>query len=85
MRVVIDGLPIRGRNSLTVVVEHLLQGWTQLATGDELHIALGRGAQIAVPDGVVVHEVDLGERHYLNRLRAQATVIRACVASTAPT
>ncbi len=84
MRVVIDGLPIRGRNSLAFVVEHLLDGWTQLGLGDELHIALGRGADVAIPDGVTVHEVDLGERHYLNRLRAQATVIpRLCRAHRA--
>jgi glycosyltransferase involved in cell wall biosynthesis len=79
MRVVIDGLPIRGRNSLAVVVEHLLDAWARLDSGDDLHLAVGRGAQIAVPAAVTVHEVDLGERHYLNRVRAQATLVpRLC-------
>jgi glycosyltransferase involved in cell wall biosynthesis len=79
MRVVIDGLPIRGRNSLAVVVEHLLDAWTRLETDDQLHLAIGRGAQIAIPERVVVHEADLGERQYLNRMRAQATLIpRLC-------
>ncbi|HEX6389186.1 MAG TPA: glycosyltransferase [Solirubrobacteraceae bacterium] len=75
----IDGLPIRGRNSLAMVVENLLDGWTRLGTGDELHLALGRGAEVAIPEGVAVHEVDLGARHYINRLRAQNTLVpRLC-------
>jgi glycosyltransferase involved in cell wall biosynthesis len=79
MRLVIDGLPVRGRNSLAVVVEHLLDGWTQLRTGDELHLVVGRGAQLTIPDGVVLHEVDLGARHYLGRLHAQARIVpRLC-------
>lgn len=84
MRVVIDGLPIRGRNSLAFVVEHLLAAWAQVAPGDDVHIALGRDAEIAIPDGVTVHELDLGDREYTNRLRGQATLIpRLCRAHRA--
>ncbi|MCW3014745.1 MAG: hypothetical protein JWO02_1837 [Solirubrobacterales bacterium] len=78
MRIVIDGLPIRGM-SVAVVVEHLLHGWMQLDTDDELHLVLGPDAELVVPPGVTVHRVDIGRRHYLGRLRAQATVVpRLC-------
>lgn len=74
MRVLIDALPIR-TGSGAIVVEHLLEGWMQLDAGDELHVAVGPDADITAPPGVTVHDVDLGRRHYLGRMRAQATVI----------
>lgn len=76
MRVVVDGLPIRGM-SVAVVVEHLLGGWTQLDEDDDLHLVVGPEARLQIPEQVTVHRVDLGGRHYLGRLRAQATVIPA--------
>jgi glycosyltransferase involved in cell wall biosynthesis len=78
MRVVIDGLPIRG-GSIAVVLRHLLDAWTRSDGDDELHIVLGTDAGIAVPPGVVVHEIDLGTRRAIGRMRAQATVLpRLC-------
>lgn len=78
MRVVIDGLPIRGM-SLAVVAEHLLGGWDRLDTGDQLHIALGPEAEISVPASVTVHRVPLRRQYFLSRLYAQSTAIpRLC-------
>lgn len=78
MRVVIDGLPLRGM-SVAIVVEHLLEGWMELGTADEVHLVTGPQAELTIPDGVVVHRVELGAHHYLGRMRAQMTVIpRLC-------
>jgi glycosyltransferase involved in cell wall biosynthesis len=78
VRVVIDGLSIlEGSNA--VVVEHLLHAWTTLHPADELHLVLSPEASLVVPPAVTVHQIDLGRRRYLGRLRAQATVIpRLC-------
>lgn len=78
MRVVIDGLPLRGL-SVAIVIEHLMEGWLELDNGDELHLVTGPEPGLTVPAGVIVHEVALGRRHYLARMRAQATVVpRLC-------
>lgn len=78
MTVVIDGLPIRG-TSLGVVLEHLLEGWHQLGTGDRIHLVTGPDSGLRLPDEVTTHVVDLGERYYLNRVKAQSTFIpRLC-------
>jgi glycosyltransferase involved in cell wall biosynthesis len=77
-RVVIDGLPITGM-SLGIVVEHLLEGWHSLESGDELHLVIGPGAQISIPPSVTVHQVDFGPRPFVSRLRAQSVdVPRVC-------
>ena len=76
MNLVIDGLAARG-TSIAVVIEHTLRAWT--GTGDELHLVLGTGSSVSVPDHVIAHEVELGTRAYTNRLRAQATLLpRLC-------
>ncbi len=78
MRVVIDGLSLR-HGSTAVVVEHLLDAWTQLGTSDELHLVVSPAAELRVPLSVRIHRVDLGRCPYLGRLRAQATVLpRLC-------
>jgi glycosyltransferase involved in cell wall biosynthesis len=71
MRVVIDGLPIRGM-SLGIVVEHLLNGWDQLASGDELHLVVGPEADLNIPASVKVHRLEFGRRHSVSRLYAQS-------------
>jgi glycosyltransferase involved in cell wall biosynthesis len=78
VRVVIDGLPIRG-GSIAVVLRQLLDAWTRGAADDELHIVVGTDAGVVAPSKVTVHEIDLGKRRSLGRLRAQATVLpRLC-------
>ncbi|HSY16196.1 MAG TPA: glycosyltransferase [Jatrophihabitantaceae bacterium] len=78
MRIVLDGLPITGM-SLAVVVEHLLEGWEQLDTGDEVHLVIGPRSPIRVPDFVHVHRVDFGKRHFVSRIRAQSVEVpRIC-------
>ena len=72
MRVVIDGLAIRGENSLSIVSEHLLSGWQQLDGIDELHLVVGSDAGIAVPESVSVHSVPFGRSAMLSRLSAQS-------------
>lgn len=74
MRVVIDGLPLRGL-SVAIVIQHLLEGWLELNNGDELHLVTGPQPGVTIPEGITVHRVALGKRHYLSRLRAQATVV----------
>lgn len=79
MRVVIDGLPATAGSSLAVIVEHLLEGWRQLGSGDELHLVLSRNARVAVPDSVVVHPVDFGRWGGLRRVSAQTLLVpRLC-------
>ena len=79
MRVVIDGLPIRGDNSLTIVAEHLLSGWQQLGRDDELHLVIRAGAPLSVPDRVTVHKVKFGRVPFVSRLRAQSFALpRLC-------
>lgn len=72
MRIVIDGLPVRGTNSLSIVVEHLLEGWDTLAGTDEVHLVVRAGAGIEAPESVIVHEVRFGRLAFLSRLRAQS-------------
>jgi glycosyltransferase involved in cell wall biosynthesis len=52
VRVVIDGLAIRG-TSIGVVVEHLLDAWVQLAADDELHVVVSPDAGLAIPTTTV--------------------------------
>jgi glycosyltransferase involved in cell wall biosynthesis len=54
MRVVIDGLAVRGM-SVGIVVEHLLRGFEELDAGDDLHLVIGPTADIAIPESVTVH------------------------------
>lgn len=79
MRVVIDGLPTTAGSSLAVIVEHFLEGWTQVAPEDELHLVLGPTAKIAVPDAVHLHPVEFGTRATVDRIRAQNVLVpRLC-------
>jgi glycosyltransferase involved in cell wall biosynthesis len=78
MRVVIDALPMRG-DSLSIVVEHLLEGWVQTDLGDELHIVVGPDPQCAFPEGVTVHSVPFGRSSFASRLHAQSVLVpRLC-------
>src|SRR5580692_5250747 len=78
MRVVIDAIPMRG-DSLSIVVEHMLEGWLQLDSGDELHLVVGPDPQIKIPDGVIVHQMKFGRQAFLSRLHAQNVKIpRLC-------
>jgi glycosyltransferase involved in cell wall biosynthesis len=70
MRVVIDGVPIRG-TSLAIVVENLLHGWDQLDCDDDIHIVVGPDAPLALPASVTVHRVPLGRVPFAGRLQAQ--------------
>lgn len=79
MRVVIDGLPIRGDNSLRIVSEHLLEGWDALAGVDEVHLVKRAGADLEAPESVTVHDVRFGRIPFLSRLRAQSFFVpRLC-------
>ncbi|HUE08876.1 MAG TPA: glycosyltransferase [Acidimicrobiales bacterium] len=79
MRVVVDGLSIRGENSLSIVAEHLLEGWGDLAGNDEVHLVVRAGAVHEAPDSVIVHEVRFGRLPFLSRLRAQSFLLpRLC-------
>lgn len=77
MRVLIDGVPIRGDNSLSIVVQHLLDGWHQLGGGDELHLVVGPGASISAPASVTVHQVARARRPIVGRLLAQMSLVPA--------
>jgi glycosyltransferase involved in cell wall biosynthesis len=70
MRVVIDGVPIRG-TSLAIVVENLLLGWDQLGCHDDIHIVVGPDAPLELPASVTVHRVPLGRLPFVGRLQAQ--------------
>ncbi len=79
VRVVIDGLSIRGENSLSIVAEHLLEGWGDLAVNDEVHLVVRAGTVLEAPDSVIVHEVRFGRLPFLSRLRAQSFLLpRLC-------
>jgi glycosyltransferase involved in cell wall biosynthesis len=79
VRIVIDGLPIRGENSLSIVSEHLLSAWRRLDREDELHLVIRAGVSIAIPESVTVHEVRFGRLPLVSRLRAQNVVLpRLC-------
>lgn len=78
LRVVLDAVPARGL-SLAVVMEHLLDGWHQLGVDDDLHVVLGEGNDLPVPDSVTVHRVPLGRHRAAGRVAAQWRVIpRLC-------
>lgn len=74
MRLIIDGLPITGA-SLAIVVEHVLAGWQQLPDDDELHLVLGPGADLVVPDSVTIHRVPFGRVPAFSRVHAQMSVV----------
>jgi len=78
LRVVVDGLPARG-TSIGIALQHLLQGWTELGEGDELHVVMPEDGEVELPAGISPVPVALGRRPYLARVRAQSTVIpRLC-------
>ncbi|HEY1832751.1 MAG TPA: glycosyltransferase family 1 protein [Acidimicrobiales bacterium] len=78
MRVVIDALPMRG-DSLSVVVEHMLEGWVQINPDDDLHIVVGPDPQCEIPPSVTVHPVPFGRIGFASRVRAQTVLIpRLC-------
>ncbi|MGP0030228.1 MAG: glycosyltransferase family 4 protein [Acidimicrobiales bacterium] len=78
LRVVVDGVPVRG-TSLAVVVENLLKGWDQLDAADDLHVVLGPPAHLQLPPSVTVHRAEAGGRALAGRLWAQnATVPGLC-------
>jgi glycosyltransferase involved in cell wall biosynthesis len=70
MRLVIDGVPIRG-TSLAIVVENLLLGWDQLGCHDDIHLVVGPDAPLELPASVTVHRVPLGRLPFAGRLQAQ--------------
>ena len=79
MRVLIEGLPTKAGTSLAVIIERLLEAWAALGSDDELHLVQTTAAGIAVPDAVTVHEIPVGRRHALTRIRAQNFLVpRLC-------
>jgi glycosyltransferase involved in cell wall biosynthesis len=56
VRVVVNGLPVRG-TSLGVVTENLLKGWDQLEekATDEVHLVLRPGIELDLPGWIQVH------------------------------
>ena len=72
MRIVVDGLPIRGTNSLSIVSEHMLSGWRELGMRDEVHVVVRSDLRMTIPDGVIVHRVRVGRFPLLSRLYAQS-------------
>jgi glycosyltransferase involved in cell wall biosynthesis len=79
MRVLIEGLPTKAGTSLAVIIERLLEAWAALGSDDELHLLQTPAAGIAVPDAVTLHEVPVGRRHALTRIRGQNLLVpRMC-------
>ena len=79
MRVVIDGLAVRGQNSLSIVSDHLLSGWNGLQDRDEVHFVTQDPSTVTFPDGVHVHSVRAARWGLLSRLWAQSfTLPRIC-------
>jgi glycosyltransferase involved in cell wall biosynthesis len=74
MRVLFDGLPITG-SSLAIVVQHLLAGWREFQPDDELHIVLGPGAELSIPEGVTVHPTRFGRSAAFSRVRHQTFTV----------
>ena len=78
MRLVIDGLPVRG-TSLGIVLEQLLHGWSRVAADDDLHVVLMTGTDLEVPPRVTVHECAVPGPRMLARLVSQTTTVpRLC-------
>jgi glycosyltransferase involved in cell wall biosynthesis len=79
VRVVIDGLAVRGENSLSIVCDHLLSGWSGLQEGDELHFVTRDPSAMTFPERVHLHVVRAGRWGLLSRLWAQSfTLPRIC-------
>jgi glycosyltransferase involved in cell wall biosynthesis len=79
LRIVIDGLPVQGDNSLSIVAEHLLAGWSELHGEDEIHIVIRNDAQIAIPNDVTAHRVEFGRVPFISRLYSQSVIVpRLC-------
>src|SRR3984957_18616997 len=72
-------MALRGRNSLSIVTEHLLAGWTGLEESDEVHFVTQDPSAVTFPDWVQVHAVRAGRWTLLRRLWAQSiTLPRLC-------
>jgi glycosyltransferase involved in cell wall biosynthesis len=79
VRVVVDGLAVRGENSLSIVCDHLLSGWGGLRQSDEVHFVTRDPSSVSLPDWVHVHAVRAGRWGLLSRLWAQSvTLPRLC-------
>jgi glycosyltransferase involved in cell wall biosynthesis len=66
-------------DSLSIVVEHMLEGWLQLDSGDELHLVVGPDPQANIPEGVIIHQMKFGRQAFLSRMHAQSVKIpRLC-------
>lgn len=56
LRVVVDAFGVRA-GSAAITLEHLLEGWTELGTGDRVTVLSAGEPEFAVPDGVEVERV----------------------------
>lgn len=74
MRVVIDGLPVRGM-SLGIVIEQILGAWEKLGNDDDIHVVLASGSGLKVPQSMTVHQVEVSRNRLVNRLYGQNVVV----------
>jgi glycosyltransferase involved in cell wall biosynthesis len=75
MRIVIDAIPVR-YGGFAVALEEMLAAWAELDTGDELHLVMTQGAELAVPSSVAVHRVAVGRPEVLRRPAVQSRELR---------
>lgn len=87
MRIVVDAFGVRA-GSAAITVEHVLEGWTELGTGDTITVLSEGEPAFAVPDGVEVERISppiggklgalwlrsFGVRSAAKRLRADGVV-----------
>lgn len=73
MRVLVDALAARGGDSYTVVLENLLAGWVELATGDQIHLAVTEQIALRLPDEVTMHVLPVRRPQVLRRVLVQST------------
>src|SRR5438067_11334202 len=81
MRVVIDAIPVRF-GGFAVALEEMLAAWEKPGTADELHVAVSRAAELAIPPFVRVHEVAAGRPEVLRRPAVQARELRRLCRAT---
>jgi glycosyltransferase involved in cell wall biosynthesis len=76
VRIVVDAIPVVPFGGYAVTLAALLRGWELLGTDDEIHVLLGEGVELSLPDSVEVHRFRVGSPEVARRIAVQTRAAR---------
>jgi glycosyltransferase involved in cell wall biosynthesis len=76
VRIVVDAIPVVPFGGYAVTLAALLRGWERLDTDDEIHVLVGEGADLGLPDSIDVHRFRVGRPELARRIVVQSRAAR---------